>query len=99
MLWSTHLEQLDDPFRNVVERIPNHLVQGNGLGGIGLSELDHKLRERHTVKAVLIVNSLPCATYTKKDVIDTRMGPHIQMREKRTELIRAATHCLSVVQL
>ncbi len=41
------------------------------------------------MKAVPIVSSLPCATYTKNDVIENKIGGHVQMREKRTELIRA----------
>ena len=41
------------------------------------------------MNAVPIVSSLPLATYTKKDVIETRIGAHVQMREKQTELIRA----------
>ena len=45
--------------------------------------------EALTVNAVPIVSSLPLATYTKKDVIETRIGAHVQMREKQTELIRA----------
>ena len=38
-----------------------------------------------------MVNSLPCATYTKNEVTDTRIGAHVQMNENNTELIRAAT--------
>ena len=41
------------------------------------------------MNAVPIVSSLPCATYAKKDVTETRIGAHVQINEKQIELMRA----------
>lgn len=51
--------------------------------------LDLGLCAVHTVKAVPMVSSFPCATYTKNAETDTRIGAHVQMSEKTTELVRA----------
>ena len=39
-----------------------------------------------------IVSSLPCATYAKKDVPETRIGAHVQINEKQIEFMRAAVY-------
>ncbi len=44
----------------------------------------------HTVKAVPTVNWLPRITYTKNAVHDTKIGAVDQIKEKHTELTRAA---------
>lgn len=49
-----------------------------------------------TVKAVPIVNSFPCATYTRNDVAETKLGAQFHIKINRTELSRATVYSVSV---